>query len=135
MQLTSGTGNGAIDILYHDRFTIAASGTQNIDLDLTTNDNVFGTIAAMVKVRGLAFANTSDELAVATDSNITLTGDWITTTYGASASIPIDAGGMFGHLHKDGLTVTATSADVITITNADGSNQAQVDVWIAGSSS
>ena len=63
-----------------------------------------------------------------------MTGDWLTTIFGASSSWSIDAGGCHSHLNRTGHTVTADTGDVVTLTNTDGSNQAQVDVLIAGTS-
>ncbi len=129
--LTAGNGTGQINLLYHARHSLAASGTATIDLDSTLS-NILGTLAAFAKVKALAIANTSDSLADPTTAAITVDGDWITTIFGASSLWPLDAGGEINWLHRVGQAVTATTGDVITLTNLDASNAAQVDVLIAG---
>ena len=128
--LTAGNGTGQINLLYHARHSLAASGTVNIDLDSTLS-NIVGTLAAFAKVKMLAIANTSDKLDPPTAA-ITIAGDWITTIFGASSVWPLDAGGEINWLHRIGQSITASTGDVITLTNTDGSNAAQVDVLIAG---
>lgn len=129
--LTAGNGTGQINLLYHARFSIAASGTQNIDLDSTLS-NIVGTLAAFTKVKALAIANTSDKQAEPTTAAITIAGDWITTIFGANSLWPLDAGGEINWLHRIGQSITAGTGDVITLNNTDGSSAAQVDVLIAG---
>ena len=127
---TAGNGTGQINLLYHARHSIVTSGTSSIDLDSTLS-NIVGTLSAFTKVKALAIANTSDKLSPTTAAAITVTGDWITTIFGASSSWPLDAGGMITWMHKGGQTVTASSGDVITLTET-GTATAQVDVLIAG---
>lgn len=120
------------------RQSIAASGTLTIDLDGALAD-LFGTTAAFATITGLHIINHSDAprsidgatAAAATDADCVIGGDFITTEYGASTSIPLPAGAQFLHGPMS-LDVTATSGDQITITNSDAENAAYVDVVIVG---
>ena len=134
LTLAAGTGGGQVDIIYHDRFALAASGVKNIDLDGSL-DNVLGTIEDFAKIKFIGIANTSSELATVTDADIIITGDFMTTNFGASFAMGLNTPGVFAWFDGTGKAVVADTGDVITITNNDASDAAQVDVLIAGTSS
>lgn len=135
MTFTAGTGVGQIDIAHHVRMTLAASGTQNITLDSGTLTNILGAHAAIVKVKYIGVINSSDEATAATDADILILGNFMTTNFGASFSMGLNAPGVFEWIDGTGKTVVASTGNVFTITNNDASDAAQVDVLIAGTSS
>jgi hypothetical protein len=125
---TNGTGSGQADLMYNVRGSLAASGTDTYDLDAGTLTDRYGNALTFVKVKSIVVSHTSTSSA----SSISMAGDFTTTH-----SLPqqaIVAGGHTEASDPTGYTVTATTADVITIVNADGSNVATYDLYIIGTS-
>ena len=134
MTFTAGTGIGQIDLAHHVRMTLDASGSKSITLDGTLT-NILGAHADFVKVKYIGVINSSDEATAATDADILILGNFMTTNFGVSFSMGLNAPGLFEWIDGVGKTVVASTGNVFTITNNDGADAAQVDVLIAGTSS
>lgn len=132
-RLDSGTGTNQCNKAYILKISgLAPAGAQSIDMSGSLED-VFGDPVVLTKLRAILIHNTSDAESVVSAANVTVTGNFITSRLGASTSIPLEAGDAFAmHAGKSGLTVTNTSADVITITNAHGSENAAVEIILLG---
>lgn len=128
LAIPDGTDAGEADQIVPLEYTITASGSQNIDVTALTD--IFGDAVAMAEVVAVLIYHDGASAA----SGVTLSGDLLDTWLGSTASIALGAG---DHLSVSkaaaGITVSGT-ADVITVTNNDGSNAAKVKAIIFGRS-
>lgn len=134
--LSSGTGVGQADILFHDQRTLGASATENLDLSGVLAD-AFGTTVAAVKIKAIVFK------AAATNTNNVIVGGDVTNTwfpmFGAEAdSLILRPGAVFalfaGEGDSAGYAVTASTADLLKVTNSAGTTGVTYDVIIIGTS-
>jgi hypothetical protein len=132
-RLTSGTGLGAADMLWSDTRTLAASGTEDLDLAASLTGPVGGTLTfARIKllyVTALA-ANTN---------NVNITrpaANGVPLFLAASDGVPVKPGGSFLWVAPDatGIAVTAATGDLLTFTNSAGSTSVTYSVVIIGAS-
>jgi hypothetical protein len=135
VQLASGTGAGQADVAYQDRRTLAASGTEDLDL-AGTLVGAFGATLTFVKIKGLyikaADANTNNVVIGAAGSNawatlLNSTGT-ITLRPGAAALF------MAGLADASGYAVTAGTGDLLHVANSAGSTSVTYDVVVIGTS-
>ncbi len=114
------------------QYTIAASGTQNVDLAGVLEDfaNQVCTFT-IVKALSVALpaANAASSILVGNGTNPFI--NWITPSTGA---IRVRKGGFFDLVAPDatGYPVTASTGDILKITNEDASNAATVVVVVGG---
>lgn len=110
-KFTDGSAATNCDIFFEDKQT-AVSGAVNYDLDGLTDR--WGNSISFATVRMLFIAN----LGTAESTGITVGGDWFTTNVqngGGGASL--DGGDVyFRTWYRTAIAVTATTADVLTIT-------------------
>lgn len=134
--LTSGTGVGQADLLFHDTRTLSASATENLDLAGSLTD-AFGATLAFVKVKALVF------VAASTNTNNVIVGGDVTNTFfpmfGAETDSLILRPGMTFALicgvgDSAGLAVTASTADLLKVTNSAGTTGVSYDVYVFGTS-
>lgn len=126
-----GTGAGQVDRIFANRYTLAAAGTQSLDLAGVLLD-YRGIAITMAKVRGIYVA--------ADDANGT---NVLTLTRPASNGVPIyiaagdgddyAAGDTRMWASKTGRAVTAGTGDLLLITNT-GTGNATVEIVIVGTS-
>ena len=128
INFTNGTGSGQADLMYQVRGSASAGGTDTYDLDAGTLTDRFGNGLTFVKVKAVILSHKS----TSSSSGISLGGDFVTTNnIDQSAKA---AGGAVASFDTTGYTVTATTADELTVVNADGSNAATYDLYIIGTS-
>ena len=135
VQLTSGTGAGQSDLLWTDTRTIAASGTDDLDLRGSLTD-AFGTSASFAEITALIIK------ASATNTNNVVVGDDatapMTSLLGADGTITLRPGAFFavvaGVADATGYAVTATTADILQIANSAGSTEVIYDIIVIGRS-
>lgn len=131
--LTSGTGANQADMMWHDTRTLAASGTENIDLAGSLT-GAFGTTLTFARIKGLVVAaasgNTNDVQVARGSSNGFL------MFLAASDGFLVKPGGYFCWFAPGatGVAVTAGSSDILTITNSAGSTGVTYDIVIIGAS-
>lgn len=133
---TTGTGAGQGNLCYTRRLSLSGSGSASIDLNGALVD-AFGDAAVFAKVKGLLISNLSDEQTVPTVAKCTATGNFLIPLFGGGATnpptIPIEAGEWVAYQgKKTGITVVATTGDIITITNNDASLTCTVDIVVIG---
>lgn len=128
INFTNGTGAGQADLMYQVRGSLASSGTDTYDLDAGTLEDRFGNGLTFVKVKAVILSHTSSSSA----SSIAMAGDFTTTIKLPQQNLV--AGGAHESHDPTGWTVTASTADVITVVNNDGSNTATYDLYIIGTS-
>lgn len=134
--LSSGTGVGQADLVFHDQRTLSASATENLDLSGVLAD-AFGTTLAFAKVKAIIF------VAASTNTNNVLIGGDVTNTFfpmfGAEAdSLILRPGATFalfcGAGDSAGYAVTAATADLLKVANSAGGTSVVYDVIIIGTS-
>ncbi len=135
VSLATGTGDDQADLVYHDRKTgLASAASQNYDLSASLTD-VFGDAVVMVNVKMIVIINRSAVQGTPTEAVLGVDGNLIVSICGASTDIPVGPGGLFVWASPlDGEAVTNDTADTITITNDDGADAAEFDIFIIGTS-
>lgn len=133
IQLTNGTGANAADLCFHDTRTLAASGTEDLDL-AGSLAGPFGASQVFVELRAIMI-----RAAAGNTNNVNVTrpaSNGVPLFLAASDGIPVPPGGVFLWVcPADGkVAVTASTGDLITITNSAGSTGVTYDVVIIGSS-
>lgn len=132
--LANGTAAGQVDRAFTDTRTLAASATENLDLAGTLTDAfgatiTFVTIKAII-IRAAAANNAANQVQVTRPATngvpfFMAAGDGISLAPGYSFA-------WFGS--GTGVTVTAGTGDLITVTNSAGTNSVNYDVVILGTS-
>lgn len=133
--LTSGTGEGKASIFYVDELSLAAGATINVDL-AGVNIDVFGGTVAFTKVRLLYVEVLSTEAS--TGESISIGGHAsaaFASFFGdVSDKIKVRLGGclQLSCVDATAYPVTATTGDLIKITNNDSANPVIVRFGLAG---
>lgn len=131
---SSGTGANAADMLWHDTRTLTASATENLDLagGLT---NSFGATQTFARIKLLMV-----KAASANTNNVLVGGDatstFLTWVVAENDAVVVRPGGLL-LLHAPDATayaVTATTGDLLMITNSAGSTSVTYDIVIIGAS-
>jgi hypothetical protein len=129
----NGTGAGQANMWWHDQRSLAGSATEDIDLagSLTS---VFGTTITFTSLKGVfVFAAAANNAS--NNVNVTRPASNGTTLFlAAGDGIALGPGEFFAWFTPaaNGRTVTAGSADLITITNSAGTNTVTYDVFVLG---
>lgn len=134
--LGSGTAAGQADKIFHDTRTLAASGTENLDLAASLVDAFGGTIT-FARVKGLIVAaaagNTNDVLVGGAGSNA-----WATWVGDATDVIKLRPGAVFaqfaGAADATAYAVTAATGDLLKVANSSSGSGVTYDIVIIGSS-
>jgi hypothetical protein len=134
VQLNDGTGVGKADRVFHDRRTLAASATEDLDLAGVLLD-AFGATITFARIKGLfisaAAANTNNVVVgAATNAWATLLSATGTLTLRPGASV----GAMAGPADTNAYAVTAGTADLLKVANSGAGSTVSYDIVIVGSS-
>lgn len=132
--LASGTGAGQADKIFSDQRTLAASGTENLDLAGALTD-VYGATITFARIKailiGAASGNTNNVLVGghATAAFVNWVGD-------ATDRVAVRPGGLFALIATDATAyaAVATSADMLTVTNSGAGTGVTYDVILIGAS-
>ena len=139
--LTSGTSASQADRFYAISSTLAGGATSNVDLAGSLVD-VFGNTITFARIKviyvELTADTTSTGLSVGGHATAAL-ANWITSTDSLANDAPavkIRNGGCFLLACTDatGYAVTATTADILKLTNLDGTNTATYKLALVGAS-
>jgi hypothetical protein len=134
--LATGTGAGQADKIFHDTRTLAASGTEDLDLAGVLTD-AFGASITFVKIKALivsaAAGNTNNVLvggvAAGLSSIITpQTTGIVVVRPGATFAV------FAGQADSAGYAVTATTADLLHVANSSSGTSVTYDVIVIGTS-
>ncbi len=130
--LASGTGAAQADMVFTDTRTLGASATEDLDLAAVLVD-AFGTTMTFAKLKGVLFfadaGNTNNVQVTRPAAN------GVTLFLAVSDGLSIPPGGCFVLAWPGtGLTVTAGTADLITVTNSAGSTGVTYKVVLIGTS-
>lgn len=135
LELANGTGAGQADLAFTDTRTLAASGTEDLDLAGALTDP-FGISQVFARVKLLvvtaAAGNTNNVVVSRPASN------GFTLFSAASDAMPIRPGGFFllaaGEADAVGHVVTASTGDLLTITNSSSGTAVTYSIAIVGCS-
>jgi len=129
----SGVAAGQADLMFSDTRTLGPSATENLDLAGTLAD-AFGTTLTIVKLRLLwVYAAVANNVANA----VQLTrpaSNGVPFLIAAGDGINLGPGAGFLWFDPIGVTVTAATGDLLTVTNGAGTNSVNYDVLIVGTS-
>jgi hypothetical protein len=134
VELSQGTGASQADLIYSAERTIAASGSENLDLSGTTLLDPAGTALAFVKVKAILIR------AAAANTNNVVVGNHATAAFqgpfdALTDTISIPPGGFFMVTAPvSGWAVTATTADLLKIANSSSGTSVTYDIVIIGTS-
>ena len=125
---TNGSGANKVEAVVYDTGSIAASGSADIDLAGALKDPA-GDLVVLTKVKGFLVKNTST-----VGDGITVGGTFASWLGAAGDAVKIMPGGsiVISNPTAAGYTVTAGSADVMTLTNLDGVNAQTYEVEVLG---
>jgi len=135
MSLGNGTTAGNADRVWSDRRTLAASGTEDLDLAGVLLD-AFGATVTFARIKGLiiaaADANANNVVvgAAASAPWVTLLGATHTLTLRPGAFVAVGTGAA----DATGYAVTATTADLLKIANSGAGTSVTYDIHIIGAS-
>ncbi|MFC9680003.1 hypothetical protein [Streptomyces sp. NPDC056948] len=135
VSLSSGTGAGKADRVFSDRRTLAASGTEDLDLAGSLVD-AFGATITFARIKGIIVAaaagNTNNVVVGAASSNpwATLLGATHTLTLRPGAFVAVGT----GVADATGYAVTAGTADLLKVANSGAGTGVTYDIHIIGAS-
>lgn len=134
MSLGNGTAAGKADRVFSDRRTLAASGTEDLDLAGVLLD-AFGAAITFVRVKGLIIA-----AAAANTNNVVVgaaTAPWA-TLLSATGTVTLRPGAFFavgtGIADATGYAVTASTGDILKVANSGAGTGVTYDIHIIGAS-
>lgn len=134
IQLTSGTGLNQADLIFSDTRTIAASGTEDLDLAGALTGQLGGTLT-FVKLKGLLI-----RAAAGNTNNVRVTrpaSNGVPWLLAASDGFDVTPGGLalfMAPANAGMATVTAGTGDLITVANSSSGSSVTYDVVIIGTS-
>lgn len=131
--LTSGTAANQADMLWHDRRTLTASATEDLDL-AGVLVNALGDTQTFARVKGFMVT-----AAAANTNNVQVTrpaANGVPLFIAAGDGVNVRPGGMLFMVAPDatGYAVTAATGDLITVTNSGAGTSVTYDVVIIGAS-
>lgn len=135
-ELDDGTAAGMADKVFSDTRTLAASGTENLDLAGSLTD-ALGAALTFARVKAIII-----HAAAANTNNVVVGGDATTTFFGMFAdetdAVVVRPGATLALFCGDadalGYAVTAATADLLKITNSGAGTGVTYDIIIIGAS-
>jgi len=132
----TGTGAGLADRVWHDQRTIAASGTDDLDLAGVLVD-VFGATVTFARIRAMVVAAASGNTNNVIVGNATTNG-FITWVGAAAHTVTVRPGGFLclanGLTDATGYAVTAGTGDILRIANSGAGTSVTYDIILFGAS-
>jgi hypothetical protein len=133
--LVNGTGAGAADLMFADTRTLAASGTEDLDLAGALAD-AFGTAQVFARIKAIvvqADAGNTNNVVVSRPASNGLTifsaaGDAIPVRPGETLALICGVADAVGHV------VTAATGDLLTVTNSAGTTGVTYSIMVIGCS-
>ena len=128
-QFTAGNAAlGTADILFKDTRTLAASGTENLDLAGVLADAFGATITAAEIV--VIYVKAAD----ANTNNVVIgnVANGFVGPLGATGTYTVSPGDYYLAVSRAGWAVTAATADLLKVTNSAGGTPVTYDVVIVG---
>lgn len=130
--LSSGTGTGQADLIFTDTRTVAASGTDALDLAGSLAGPLGGTLT-FVKLKAVLI-----RAAAGNTNNVNVNrpaSNGVPLFAAGSDSIPVQPGGLFLWVApKAGITVTPGTGDLLNCDNSGAGTGVTYDVVLIGTS-
>lgn len=129
---SNGTGASQADEVFLDHRTLAASTSENLDLNTGTLKDAFGNSVALTKLKALVIradpGNTNDVVIGAAGSNP------ITSIMGATGTANVKPGGIVVFVAPDvnGYAITPATAMVLKVANSGAGTQVIYDIIAIG---
>lgn len=132
LDLASGTGSGQADMMWSDTRTLAASSNEDLDLAGSLTGPLGGTLT-FAKLKAIIVA-----AAAGNTNNVQVTrpaSNGVPLFLAASDGIAVLPGGFFFWAAPGaGVTVTASTGDLINIANSSSGTSVTYDIVIIGTS-
>jgi hypothetical protein len=129
ISLDNGTTSGKIDIGYSALGAPAASSADSYDLAGTLKDRS-NTTFTMAKLKIVALHNTGT-----TSIRLKSPSNGVPLLSGSTDGLDLAPGAVFIYYDPAGVTVTASTGDLLSVTNLSGSTAAAYRIILAGSTS
>jgi len=130
---TNGVGANQANVIWSDQRTLTTGASEDLDLIGGGLTDAFGVAVAPAKLRAVVITSAS-----ANTTNLTLFGDAASVLLlnTAATTVTLQPGGMYVYTAPAtaGVTVTATTADIIQVVNAAGAS-ATYNIILLGTSS
>lgn len=133
MVLSSGTGANQADRIFHDQRTLAASGTEDLDLAGVLTDS-FGATITFARIKAVLITAASGNTNVVNLTRTAVNGVPLFTAAGDGISILPGGGFAWWSPGATGVVVTAGTGDLLTVTNGGAGTSVTYDVVIIGAS-
>lgn len=132
LALAEGTGADQADRVFHDRRTLAASATEDLDLAGVLVDG-FGAVITFAKVKAVVLVAAAGN---ANDVHLTRPAtNGVPIFLAASDGLAIKPGGAFAWCCPGtGVVVTPATGDLLTLTNGGAGTAVTYDIVIIGTS-
>lgn len=133
LRLATGTAANQADKVFHDRRTLAASGTENLDLAGSLTD-AFGATITFARIKAViviaADTNTNNVNVIREGTN------GVPLFLALGDGVPVRPGGFFAWAAPDATAVAVTggTGDLLTLTNSAAGTSVTYDIIIIGSS-
>ena len=128
--LRFGSAAGQVNKIHSAVYTLTPSQVLSLDLDADTLLDPFGNTIAFTAIKAIRLNHLAASPSI---NSVKLAGDWFTDTFGATSSLFAFVGGELSIFQPDSeWAVTASTGDVIEITNNDGANNAEISLQILG---
>lgn len=132
---TDGVGAGQVNLVFSDQRTLSASATENLDLAGGSLTDIYGTALTFARIKAVivkaATGNTNDVQVTRPASN----GVPIFMAAGDGIALAPGAAFLWMAPTAAGVVVTASTGDLLTITNSAGSTSVTYDILILGAAS
>lgn len=133
IRLASGTGADQANLIFHDTRTLAASATEDLDLAGVLVD-ALGDTLTFARIKAVIVAAASGNT-----NNVNVTrpaSNGVPLFLAASDGIAVRPGGVFAWIAPDAtaVAVTASTGDLLTLTNSSSGTSVTFDVVIVGAS-
>jgi hypothetical protein len=131
--LLSGTGAGQADLIFTDTRTLAASATEDLDLAGVLTD-AYGVSITFVRIKAVVIV-----AATGNTNNVNVTrpaSNGVPLFIAAGDGLAVRPGGLFAWACSDatGVAVTASTGDLLTLTNSSSGTGVTYTVIIIGAS-
>jgi hypothetical protein len=131
-QISNGTGAGQASQVYQDTLSLGPSASSNLDLAGSLL-NIFGQTITFTKIRLIAVRASPNNNAANTLAVIRGSSNGVPLFGAASGGFAgLNPGAWFIYYDPTGITVTAATGDILTLTNNAGTNTISADIVIVG---
>jgi hypothetical protein len=133
IEFSDGAGANQANRIWHDRRTLAASGTEDLDLSGALVD-VFGDAFQLARIKALIVLP-----AAANTNNVNVSrpaANGVPIFLAGGDGMPVKPGGAFVWVDPSagGVVVTAGTGDLVTIANAAAGTPVDYDIIVIGAS-